>query len=205
MKTVFGIDLDTWTALNAIGAILGAFGALAASIVALYLGRRDYYPRLRVSSAIMCTTDRTLELVTITGTNIGHTAINVLGTYWTFGWLRKQVFITVPFKSQLGDQLPKQISHSQQVDFALPFSEFKVGQGDVVAYLKKHWCGKFLIRSLRCGFFTTNGDFSSQADPRIQNLIRKLYDGVDVQSPTGVQEEGPVRLPRRTFGKPNPS
>jgi hypothetical protein len=190
MKKAFGIDMDTWAALNAIGAIIGAFGTVAAVIVALRLARRDYIPRLSVSNAIMQTMDRVpdgkpLELVTITGTNIGHTAINVKGIFWTFGWFRRQTFVTVQYSNPWSQQLPKEITHSQQVFLAQPLSEFTAGLGTFVRYLKGRWYRRFLIPSFRCGLYTSNGDFSSRAYFRIRELIRKSCNTKSQSKPNG--------------------
>src|SRR5438552_2052649 len=104
MNKVFGIDMDTWAALSAIASILAALGTLAAVIVALRLARRDYTPRLSITNAIMQTTDRViddkpLQLVTICGTNLGRTTITVKGIFWTFGWIRRQTFVTVQYNN----------------------------------------------------------------------------------------------------------
>jgi hypothetical protein len=182
MNKVFGIDMDTWTALNAIGAILSALGTLAAVIVALRLARRDYMPHLSISNSIMQTVDpapdaKPIELVTITGTNLGHAPINVKGIFWTFGWFRRQRFLTVvPYNSPGSDPLPKEITHSQQVFLVQPLAEFSAGLDTFVLHLKERWYRRFLIRSFRCGLYTSNGDFSSRADVRIRELIKKAYD-----------------------------
>jgi len=112
MNKAFGIDMDAWAALNAIGAVVGAIGTVGAVIVALRLARRDYYPRLNVTNAVMQTVNlgsmgSPLELVTITGTNVGHTTITVKGVFWTFGWLRKQMFVMDP-SGPLSKPLPKE-------------------------------------------------------------------------------------------------
>ncbi len=180
MNKVFGVNMDTWAALNAIGAILSALGTLAAVIVALRLARRDYVPHLTVSNSIMQTVDRApeakpLELVIITGTNLGHTVINVKGIFWTFGWLRRQTFVTLPLNNNWSQPLPKEIAHSQQVVLAQPLSDFTACLDTFVSYLKGRWYRRFLIRSFRCGLYTSNGDFSSRADLRIRQLIKNAY------------------------------
>jgi hypothetical protein len=169
-------------ALNAIGAIIAAVGTIAAVIVALRLARRDYTPHLSISSAIMQTVDRVpdtkpLELFTITGTNLGHTTINVKGIFWTFGGFRRQTFVTVPYSNPWSEKLPKEITHSQQVFLAQPLSEFMAGLDTFVRYLRERWYRRFLIRSVRCGLYTANGDFSSRTDVRIRELIKKAYAG----------------------------
>src|SRR5438552_16409634 len=130
MLSAFGIDNDTWAALNAIGAILSAFGTVAAVIVALRLARRDSYPRLSITNAIMQTVEpagtsgQRLEMMTISGTNVGHTAVIVKGIFWTIGWFRKRALITEPYNNPYSTQLPKEITHGQQVFLAQPLPEF---------------------------------------------------------------------------------
>ena len=180
MHKVFGIDNETWLALGAIGTILGAIGTVTAVIVALRLARRDYYPQLRVTNAIMQMVEPTassgdcLEFVTISGTNMGRIVITVKGIFWTIGWFRRQTFVTVPYNNPFSTLLPKEISHGQQVLLAQPLPEFFEGLDTFVRYLKNHWFPRVLVRSLRCGLYTSIGvDFSCPADARICDLVRK--------------------------------
>lgn len=177
MNKVFGIDLDTWVALNSIAAIIAAFGTVAAVIVALRLARRDYMPYLSVSSSIMQTADgapdqNPREFLIISGTNLGRTNINVKGIFWTLGWFWRRTFVRVPYGNPWSDQLPKEIAHSQQVMLAQPISEFVSGLDTFVRYLNERWYRRLFICSLRCGLYTSNGDFSSRADARIRDLVR---------------------------------
>jgi hypothetical protein len=181
MHKAFGIDNDTWAALSAIGSILAAIGTVAAVIVALRLARRDYYPRLTITNAIMQTVEpvgpsgKPLEIMTIGGTNVGHTTVTVKGIFWTLGWFRKQTFITLRYHNPYSTPLPKEITHGQQVLLAQPLSEFVKGLDTFVRHLKKRWFGRFLIRSLRAGLYTSIGiDFSCRADTRVRALLEAI-------------------------------
>ncbi len=194
MNEVFGINLDTWAALNAIGAVFSAIGTVAAVIVALHLARRDYYPRLSITNAIMQTAEPTgsarqiLELMTIDGTNIGHSAVTVKGIFWTLGWFRKQTFVTVPYSNSYSTPLPKELTHGQQVFLALPLADHIKGLNSFVRYLKERWFARLLIRSLRCGLYTSIGiNFSCPADVRVRALLTKAYDDSTTQpKPTAI-------------------
>lgn len=181
MSKVYGIDIDTWTALNAIGAILSALGTFAAVIVALRLARRDYMPHLSIRSSIMqiagsASGGKPPEYLIITGTNLGHITINVKGVFWTLGWFHRQTFVTMPYNNLLSNPLPKEITHSQQVTLVQPLTEFSAGADTFVRYLKERWYRRFFISSFRCGLYTSNGDFSSRADVRLRELIKNAYD-----------------------------
>ena len=114
-----------------------------------------------------------VELLIITGTNLGRTTINVKGIFWTVGWFRKQTFVQVAFSNAYSNALPKEITHSQQVTLAQPIEQFTAGLDTFVRYLNERWYRRFLIDSFRCGLYTSNGDFSSPVDIRIREPLKK--------------------------------
>lgn len=183
MKQVFGIDLDTWTALNSLAAIVSAFGTLAAVIVALRLARRDFQPRLQMHASIMQVVQAgpTAEFLFVTGTNIGLVPVTVKGVFWRFGWFRPKSFLTVPDMNSFSDKLPKEISHSQQARVVLPVAVFKQGMSSLVSYLRGRWYRRFFIRFARCGFYTSTGEFSGRVDRSVIRLIQTAYDAVPGQ------------------------
>lgn len=184
MKEVFGIDIDTWTALNSIAAILSAFGTFAAVIVALRLARRDYEPRLQMHTTIMQIVQMGVsgpkeEVLIITGTNVGQLPVTVKGIFWRFGWIRTQSFLTVPNSNPYSDALPKELAHSQQAKAVMPVSLLLEGFAAFVTYLRGRWYRRFFIRYARCGFYTSTGEFSGRVDSSVSKLIRKAYDAAE--------------------------
>jgi hypothetical protein len=186
MKQVFGIELDTWSALNAIAAIISALGTLAAVIVALYLARRDQRPRMQVSASVMqmANSPQKVEFLFITGTNIGQLPLTVKGIFWTIGWYRKQTFITVPFENQYSEKLPKELTHGQQVRLVQPLKEFEAGHDTFIRYLRERWYRRYFIGSLRCGIYTSTGQFAYRPDASVMTLIKKAYEATSATKAT---------------------
>lgn len=181
MKEVLGLEIDTWTALSSIATIIGALGTLAAVIVALRLARRDYEPRLLMHTSIMQVAKMGAggpphEMLWITGTNVGQVPVTVKGVYWQFGWFRPTQFVTVPDSNPYSDQLPKELSHSQQARVVMPATQFKDNLTPFIAYLRARWYRRFFIRYARCGFFTSTAEFSGCVAPSVQKLIQEAFD-----------------------------
>jgi hypothetical protein len=197
MNKVFGISMDMWAALSAIGGIASAIGTVAAVIVALRLASRDFTPRLCVRTSVMqqikgpAPGSNPIEFLIINGCNLGRTTINVKGVFWSCGWFRKQTFVTLPYNNAWSEQLPKEITHSQQILQAQPLDEFIDGLDIFVRYLKGRWYRRFQIRSFRCGLYTSNGDFSSPVDPRIRELIRAAYSSQNLLKSTAGVADAP--------------
>lgn len=171
MNKVFGVDLDTWVALNSIAAIIAAFGTAAAVIVALRLARRDYSPRMKVVCDYLRKEAISVELFSVSGTNMGLVPITVMGVYWSLGHIRPSRFVAFTEVGPWSDSLPKEISHSQQARVFQTLAENTKTIDSLARFVAKRWYRRFLIRSLRCGLYTTSGDFSALPCERVRKRL----------------------------------
>lgn len=124
--------MELWRFINSFAPWLAALGSIAASVVALYLARRDSRPRLEVSAFISGgikhsssgVPDYTQAQFVISITNVWRRPTTVICIYWQTGLLRRKRHMLPLPHGKLTESLPASLVDGITIYLAEPLDRF---------------------------------------------------------------------------------
>ena len=115
------------------------------------------------------------EYVKLSVVNTGMRDLIVVGIFWNTGWLRKKTFVQLPSTSSISTQLPKKISHGEEVTIMFPIDDFRVGAKPIAQVMKKSWIARRFPSYVKTGFYFSTGEQASRTlDETTRDLLLSL-------------------------------
>lgn len=177
-----------WTKWSAIGQIVGAIGALAAAIVALYLARRSEKPRVKLSAGVRSVFQAGDEppfpqIISLTIRNQGLTTAHVSQWGWRTGfwplhwpaWARRQYAIQNCGTTDLGTDPPFELAPGTRQVTILDHDNFIEGiqEKSGSAFFARNWpvfglrpTPIFVVAHLESGL-----SVQARAEPELQKVL----------------------------------
>ncbi|TXL63912.1 hypothetical protein [Zeimonas arvi] len=171
---LLGIGKEEWELINSFSGWLSALGTTGAVIVSLYLARRAYTPRARVSVGLRLIISPgdvgdPPEFLVFHITNTGDRPVRITGIGWRVGWPSRRHAMQ-NFGSVFSSPLPIELGHGQEASWFVPLDQRDEPWVNFFArtMLRGGWLERVTLR----GTFATSTGVVFLARPEREFLLR---------------------------------